>query len=294
MIVYSLLGITLLVAALSVRWLYTAARQPVRLIAGLALAVFILLYGAWVFVSIYMQWMFATVAIAALVAGLLRKRVHAANWRPWGLIVPAVVFSLLDVLYFTGTARSGYPVLNLSLPFRQGRYFVFQGGRGLPTNLLHAFGRGHIHYAMDIIKLDGLGRRGNAVFSTKLSDYAIYGDTILAPCTGKVIMAINDNPDNTPPNAIRGLHNTNGVVIDAGTYYVCMVHMKYNDVWVQPGDSVRTGQPIGRVGNSGKSIEPHLHIQAHAKTTPGRPWYFEPPLEIAFNGRTYRLFEVIE
>jgi murein DD-endopeptidase MepM/ murein hydrolase activator NlpD len=30
---------------------------------------------------------------------------------------------------------------------------------------------------------------------------------------------------------------------------------------VRPGDQVEVGDPIGRVGNSGASLEPHLHIQ---------------------------------
>ena len=46
--------------------------------------------------------------------------------------------------------------------------------------------------------------------------------------------------------------------------------------------------------NSGFSLEPHLHIQVHARTGDGRPWYRQPPLLIAFGGRSYLLFEQIK
>jgi murein DD-endopeptidase MepM/ murein hydrolase activator NlpD len=39
------------------------------------------------------------------------------------------------------------------------------------------------------------------------------------------------------------------------------VHLMKNGVLVNPGDSVKTGQVIGRSGNSGFSAFPHLHIE---------------------------------
>jgi len=56
---------------------------------------------------------------------------------------------------------------------------------------------------------------------------------------------------------------------------------------------VQQGQALGCVGNSGFSSEPHLHIQAHAKTKQDAPWYMGEPLYISFNGRGYLLYEVI-
>ena len=62
---------------------------------------------------------------------------------------------------------------------------------------------------------------------------------------------------------------------------------------VKTGDSVKLGQPLALVGNSGFSLEPHLHIQAHKRSGTGLPWYREPQLFIEFDGRAYLLFEVI-
>ncbi|NDC40227.1 MAG: M23 family metallopeptidase [Chitinophagia bacterium] len=179
------------------------------------------------------------------------------------------------------------------MPFRQGKYLVLQGGRGWPANIMHATGRHAMPYALDIVKLNAAGNRAKKVFSTHLGDYEIFGDTLYSPCSGKIIHATNNNPDNTPPHALRGPTNTNGVVIEGAQFYVCMVHMKYGSVLVKEGDSVKEGQPLGCAGNSGKSIEPHLHIQVHARTVSALPWYRQPPMQISFGGSTYRLFDVI-
>jgi murein DD-endopeptidase MepM/ murein hydrolase activator NlpD len=72
-----------------------------------------------------------------------------------------------------------------------------------------------------------------------------------------------------------------------------MGHLKQNAVFVKEGDKVVTGQPLGCAGNSGFSIEPHLHMQAHEKTNNGMPWYRERPLLMEFDGKSYLLFEII-
>lgn len=40
-------------------------------------------------------------------------------------------------------------------------------------------------------------------------------------------------------------------------------HMLYNSVMVKPGDTVQTGQQIGRVGSTGFSSGPHLHFEVY-------------------------------
>lgn len=298
MIVYSLLGITLLIALLCL-WLlwYRGGRVYVNIFSALllplALGVFIYLYGAWVFLSVKYKIYFAVCFAGMLITFFLRRKSGTANGVRLPSVMLASVLLLLDVLYFTGTAWHPYGIINLALPFKHGRYFVFQGGRGLPTNVFHFTGRGTA-YAMDIIKLTPAGGRGKYIFSKELKDYAIFGDTIYSPCDGVISRAEYDNPDNIPPVRTRGPHNLNGVVIETPAAYIFLGHMKYNSVFVKAGDSVYAGQPLGLAGNSGMSIEPHLHIQAHAKTFTGLPFYKEPQLLITFGGREYRLFDEIK
>lgn len=54
----------------------------------------------------------------------------------------------------------------------------------------------------------------------------------------------------------------NHVVIDHGSgVFSAYGHLRRDSLRVSVGDRVHTGQPIGEVGNSGNSSEPHLHVQ---------------------------------
>jgi len=50
-------------------------------------------------------------------------------------------------------------------------------------------------------------------------------------------------------------------MIQADDIYVLLCHLRNGSLLVKKGDAVRAGQKIGEVGNSGNSIQPHLHIQ---------------------------------
>lgn len=61
-----------------------------------------------------------------------------------------------------------------------------------------------------------------------------------------------------------------------------LAHLRRNSVPVDIGDDVRAGQPLGAIGNSGNTSEPHLHI--HAQTIPEEgPWMSGEPLPILFD-----------
>lgn len=291
MIVYSLLAATLLLALLSL-WLLWRSRSLAGMLLPVAIAVFIYLYGAWVFLLVYGRYVFAGAFATALVLSLLKKISSPVSKTTLPSVLLAALFAIIDVLYFTGTAGKPYGTINLQTPFKHGKYFVFQGGRGLPTNVFHSTGRKTL-FAMDIIKLNKSGGRGNSIFSQTLTDYKIFGDTIYSPCAGVISKMMDDNPDNIPPTRRRGPTNLNGVLLETDSAYIFMGHMQYKKVFVHEGDRVAAGQPLGLAGNSGMSIEPHLHIQAHAKTFTGLPFYKEPQLLILFNNREYRLFEEI-
>jgi len=206
----------------------------------------------------------------------------------WSLLLFSAV---MNILYFTGTTGET-EYADLEFPLHAGNYYVLQGGKGLPANLFHFNSRRAV-YAMDVVRLDRYGRRANRIFSGNLEDYYIFGDTIFAPCSGIVERAVDDNPDNIPPHRERGPHNLNGVVIDGSGYTVFLGHMQLHKVFVRAGDSVHAGQALGLAGNSGMSIEPHLHIQVHKKSTDGSPWYRQPQLFIRFRGKPYLLFQKI-
>ena len=52
-----------------------------------------------------------------------------------------------------------------------------------------------------------------------------------------------------------------GVTIDHGKFKTYYCHA--SKVFVQPGDRIKRGQSIGRVGSTGHSTGPHLHFEVH-------------------------------
>lgn len=300
MIVYFLLSTTLLLAVLSIMLIVRGLRRSnaaPAILAAVALGAFVFLYGTWLFLSVYLRFVFVGAFTAAAIVMAINMRTkqkpRLAKWAWWLHAVCTLVFATLTVLYFTGTTGMPHGYAQLSWPFKHGKYIVFQGGKGLPTNLFHYKLRGAV-YAMDIVKLNDFGNRCNSIFSRRLEDYAIFNDTVYSPCSGTVVKIQDDNPDNIPPEHKRGPTNVNQVLIRTRGMYVFMAHFSYRKVFVHEGDEVQTGMPLGCAGNSGFSLEPHLHIQVHAFTGGSLPWYREQPLQMIFDGHSYLLFDEVD
>jgi len=58
-----------------------------------------------------------------------------------------------------------------------------------------------------------------------------------------------------------GAFGGNYILIRAGDIFVLLCHLRHGSLRVRKGDVVRVGQRVGEVGNSGASIQPHLHLQ---------------------------------
>ncbi len=298
MIVYLLLGFTVLLGIAGVVLVYQASRFSLRtswhaLTLAVSICSFVYLYGTWVYLSIYAKYLYGALVLLSLIAGAMsrrRNKMRIARWKAIPNLLFALLFATLSVLYFTGT--EGKPAkIALAFPLRTGTYFILQGGKGLPTNFFHYSYRGAI-FAIDIVKLNRFGNRAQRIFSPRLQDYGIYNDTVFSPCDGLILRARDENPDNIPPSRERGPSNTNQLLIQNDSCYVFMGHLRYKGVFVTEGSYVKKGQPLALVGNSGFSLEPHLHIQAHRNTGKAE-WYREEPLHIEFDGRSYLMFEVI-
>lgn len=65
------------------------------------------------------------------------------------------------------------------------------------------------------------------------------------------------------PKESEGFGNFGGnhIMIKADNFYVLLCHLKKGSLNVKKGDVVKSGQQIAEAGNSGSSIQPHLHIQ---------------------------------
>ena len=72
----------------------------------------------------------------------------------------------------------------------------------------------------------------------------------------------------------------NHVIQDiGGGRSVLYAHLRPRSIAVRVGETLRPGQPIGRVGNSGSSTAPHLHFQVmdrpSALNAVGLPFVFD-------------------
>jgi murein DD-endopeptidase MepM/ murein hydrolase activator NlpD len=174
--------------------------------------------------------------------------------------------------------------VRLMLPVT-GTWWVWWGGRGERRNY-HAVHPDQRHaYDLARWRRDGT-RRGRGI---RNRDYLAFNRRVVAPADGTVVAALDGVRDNRPqveienPEAPAGNHV---LIALGGDRYVLLGHLRRGSVRVEAGQRVRAGQPLGRVGNSGNSSEPHLHV--HAQDTPtlgsgtGLPIAFGP---LVVNGR---------
>jgi hypothetical protein len=126
-------------------------------------------------------------------------------------------------------------------------------------------------YAQDWILLDpktGAAASGNASLAR---NYFGFGKEIHAVADGTVVATLDGLPDietiySAPPATLETLAG-NFAIIDIGNNkYACFAHMVNGSVRVKPGDTVKAGQVIGLMGNSGNSDLPHLHFQVVTDT----------------------------
>lgn len=101
----------------------------------------------------------------------------------------------------------------------------------------------------------------------RLTDMAAQkrGVAVLAAASGKVLRMRDNMPDisvkapGAPP--LNGQDCGNGLIVDhGGGWETQYCHMAKGSLMVKPGQTVAAGTPLGRVGLSGNTEYPHLHV----------------------------------
>jgi murein DD-endopeptidase MepM/ murein hydrolase activator NlpD len=169
------------------------------------------------------------------------------------------------------------PVVVIAPPLRGDRYISADSccdatrhtRAALPVN-----GRVWIaqRYAVDWEQLDDQARIYNGP-QADVHSYTIYGREAIAVADAKVTSVIDGLPNQTPGQYPTNIPieqaDGNSVVLDLGAErYALYAHLQPGSIRVHPGDTVKRGQTLGLVGNSGNSVAPHLHFHVMSAPSP--------------------------
>jgi hypothetical protein len=122
-------------------------------------------------------------------------------------------------------------------------------------------------YAIDFLQMgkDGKTYKGDRHDN---KSYHCYNQDILAVAEGRVALVQDGIPENVPNSNTLAVPMTektlpgNYVVLDLGNNtFAAYGHLIPGSIKVKVGDRVTRGQVLAKLGNSGNSGEPHLHIQ---------------------------------
>jgi len=264
------------------------------LISAAAYVAYISIAGWWSWFGIYVQRALPLIMVAA--AFTTRPQFRAVNDSPQTAELRLLSLALaLWFLFLTIRAllarRGGRSALNLQFPLKDGKYLVAQGGASKVVNA-HARNVSQ-RYAVDIVKIGPMGTRAKGLYPVAVKKYEIFGEQVVSPCDGVVVAARDDLPDLFPSEMDPQNPAGNHVAIECEDATVYLAHLMKGSVTVEPGQRVRTGKILGRVGNSGNTSEPHLHVHAEAGKYTGT-FSGQPAMRIRFGKRFLVRNDVVE
>ena len=234
--------------------------------------------GLWLW---YLGPIVLAVATAVLLVGSLRSarrwRFGVDRWQLSGYLALVLVVLTLPVYDPYPSSYDEHPSrVTFRVPFEEPATVAW-GGATADVNY-------HVYlpdqrWAYDLlVTRDGRSFRGDG---TQLSDYYAYGLAVFAPTSGQVFSVEKDQrevPIGGRRRALAGLGNHVGIRVGPDEY-LFIGHFQPGSVEVWVGDQVTMGQPLGRVGNSGNSSEPHVHL--HLQDTPSQ--YFGEAVPFFFS-----------
>jgi hypothetical protein len=144
-------------------------------------------------------------------------------------------------------------------------------------------------FAIDYIQIGPNNACCNGGSPQALSSWLGYDAPILAAAPGVVVAVVDGLPDQQPVGTVTGVTaanaSGNSVIVDiGGGRYIGYGHLRPGSIpaSVRAGTHLKTGDPIGHLGNSGNSSAPHLHFQVMDSPsfldTTGLPFVFDTQL----------------
>ncbi len=135
-------------------------------------------------------------------------------------------------------------------------------------NVYQGFDGSHTHqdrwrYALDFHRVEN-GRSYDGS-GAGLEDFYCFGLPVLSPGFGIVTESRDDLADNLPGDMDLTNNWGNYVIMQADSgVYILLAHLRQNSVKVKRGERVTPETVIASCGNSGRSPQPHLHLQVQS------------------------------
>lgn len=240
--------------------------------------------GWWFVMFFGLVGVFLTLSMLGL---LLRHAIQ--RQRPEKVLFGLLVLSLLSAwpagwfidigkIPFPASKENVEPSVSIRLPISQPARIAW-GGDSVDVNY-------HVTVLPERWAYDLLGQPA-ALKSPRLQDYGIYGVEVVTPANGTIVDIRNDMPDLTPGTELDGgdvremMGNYVFIRLDETGTYLVIAHLMPGSIRVQPGQHVAEGAPFARVGNSGSTSEPHIHIH-HQRQDPSQTLLFSEGLPLYF------------
>jgi len=195
---------------------------------------------------------------------------------------------VLAVLLMIPPGRVDRRPVTVAAPVR-GRWVAINSpGSRVPSHGTRTNGQ---MYAVDVVRPSNgdappLMRRG--LMPDRPEEYSCFGDPVFAVAAGTVTRVVDDRRDHLARNTwpamivmvtieglirfLGGFRSLGGnhviVAHDDGTSSV-YAHLMQGSATMSSGERVEEGQLIARIGNTGNSSEPHLHVQLMEGAAPG-------------------------
>jgi hypothetical protein len=245
--------------------------------------------GLWLVLPWWLPFAYGAVGVWTIARGLRGGDHRSQRHRTVRGVVATVLIGVVAgfLLVIVGLAVAGWrppgEPIDLAFPLRSGTYLVVNGGsqvlinahlRTLEGERFTAY-RGQSH-GVDLVRINRAGLRVVGLLPADPAAYVIYGDPVLAPCRGHVVVAVDGAADMAPPQADRAQMVGNHVILECGRAWIVLGHMQRGSVVARAGEFVEPGQVLGQVGNSGNTGEPHLHVHAQRPGSDAAPLDGDP------------------